>query len=224
MERAVTSSKVKHIMNKHLLKPILLATLTTALLLGGCGTDRSPVAAGNQPTIVQTEDGRTLLAFSPAALQRAAKIATTGNPHKADTPRTVSGLIKVNPGGAIVVQEDMDNGGPHNDFRIALEVGRNQVAENVVITMTVYGSTLEDLVVGFDPGGFAFVKPAKLSITVGKERYTAIPEGVTVQHEYSDGTVEAITVTHLLVQKDGGRINIKLDVPGFSRYSMGGGE
>ena len=221
MERAMTSSKVKHIMNKHLLKPILLATLTAALLLGGCGTDRSPLAAGNQPEVIQAADGRTLLAFSPGALARAAK---SGNPHKMDTPRTVSELIKVNKGGEIVVQENMNDGGPHNDFKIALQVGQKTVAEDVVITMTVHGSTLEDLVVAFDPGGFEFLKPAKLIISVGKDRYTEIPEGVVVRHEYGDSTVEDITLYKLLVQKDGGRITIKVDIPGFSRYSMGGGE
>jgi hypothetical protein len=183
-------------MNKHLLKSILLATLTAALFLGGCGTDRSPVAAGNQPTIIQAEDGRTLLAFSPTALARAAK---SGNPHKADTPSTASKLIRAKQGGELVVQEGMNGGGPHDDFRVALVIDRNKMAENAVITMTVYGHTLEDLVVAFDPGGFEFLKPAKLTITVGEERYIAIPEGVTVQHEYSDGTVEAITVTKFLV-------------------------
>lgn len=200
--------------NKRALSIVLL-TMLFVVLVTGCGTDRSPVATGNQAEVVQAEDGRAFLAFSTAGVRRAARIATL--PAEGVT---VSGLIDLE-GGTLSV-DDANGGGTKDDVHIDFTVAAGALSAPQTITMTVYGNSLEELIVAFDPGGLVFLLDAELDIRMGKDLVSTSVEQIRAWHEYADGSGEDATITE--AYSSGNTVRVKVAVPGFSRYSMGGGE
>ena len=191
----------------------LFFPLALIVVAGGCGMDHSPVASQDEATVTQAEDGRLLLTFSPTAAQRAGKIA------QAQEGRTSSKLIGA--AGDTLLVKDENGRGTKDNLRVVLKVPENALAADELITMTVYGETLSDLVVEFAPGGLEFLIPAKLKLILGSKLIDApIDEAVHVRHIHDDGTTENARVI-FFTEKDNGRIRFKAEVPGFSRYSMG---
>lgn len=192
---------------------LTLLVAATVLILPGCGTGHSPVASTDiQPQIIEA-DGRSLLSFGAAGAQRAAKIATI--PTEGVTVSDLFGLT----GGTIQVKDDNGNG-PKDDLRVTFTVPDNALNLPTNITMTVYGNTLEDLVVEFQPSGLVFLQDAELDLRFGTDLVSTPFNQIVVWHEYSDGTVVPATFSKY---NSGNIIRLKIDIPGFSKYSSGGG-
>lgn len=192
----------------------VVGALVLALLVWGCGTDSSPVAP-DEPTLTQTADGRIFLAFSESAALRAAKLAE--EPYS-----TNAGIAQVFgvEGGELEI-EKTNGEGITDDLKVIFRTAEGALTEDVLITMAVYGETMSDLVVAFGPSGLVFLVEAELDIRLGRERVDMNLEELIVWHIHDDGLVEM--ATHRA--KDWGDIvRIQVDVPGFSRFSMGGGE
>jgi len=179
-------------------------------LVLGCSTDSTPLASGE---LALAEDGRSYLSFSAEGQQRAGKIAAV--PAEGVV---VSDFIKADKGGWLKFQ-DKNQPGNDDDLKVELMVGANALESDVTITMTVYGNTLSDLVVAFDPGGLIFLEDALLEIWLGEYLVDIDPDSIVVHHEYSDGTVEEAVI--FSAEYSPPAFKILVAVPGFSRYTLG---
>lgn len=122
-------------------------------------------------------------------------------------------------GGVIRVGHKTFNHGDYT-LRAEFKVPKGALDERVPISMTLVGNTLEDLVVEFAPAGLVFKKGAILTLKVGKRRAPANLDGMEVLHIHEDGTVERARWKYDV--KELGFV-IDMGVPGFSKYSSGGG-
>jgi hypothetical protein len=108
--------------------------------------------------------------------------------------------------------------------------GGNALDDDVEITMTVYGQTLSELVIAFEPGGLDFLIAAELEIAVGLDKvdidlgdlaaYHASQEDYNDNDE-NDWQEEEIDIEELYEGSE--EIKFIIEIPGFSRYSTGGG-
>ena len=121
-----------------------LGLILTSLVLG-CSTDSTPLASAD---LTLAADGRAFLSFSPEARQRAGKLAAIPSAEGV----VVSELFTAKSGGKLEF-EDKGQNGTEDDLGVYFRVARESIDRDVVITMTVYGSTLADLVIAFEPGG-----------------------------------------------------------------------
>lgn len=216
----------------------MMALVGVALLvlggLVGCGEDRSPVsheASAVDPYAVEV----LVLASSPEEALRAAKLTQDG--------RTVSDLFDKH--GSIEIFEAEEQG-VEDDLRVTFSVlpGALQVSE--FISMTVFGQSLSNIVAAFQPSGLVFKKEAVLGIGLGIERVDMPLSSLQVWHIHGDGSVEEARITGIRwydLEEDGevndsgdigegedwgdndvNFIAVEIAVPGFSRYSMGGGD
>jgi len=204
-------------MRMNRLKNLMCLTLLLAVvaLLVGCGADYSPVAP-DETALTQAADSRLLLAFSPQASQRVAKLAQDPK------ARTSSELIGAK-GGTVYIKDENGKGTKDNLVAI-LKVPADALVADELITMTVYGDKLSDLVVEFAPGGLEFLSPATLVLRLGLKLVdVSLHQAVQIKHIYHDGTVEDVEVIFAAEKRDG-RIRMKVKVPGFSRYALGGGD
>ena len=213
-------------------RTVILGVLL-ALLIGGCGADRSPV--GNETSAVDPYAVEVLvLASSPEEALRAAKLAEEG--------RTVSELF--DKWGSIEIFEPEEQG-IEDDLRVTFSVlpGALPVAET--ISMTVYGQNLSNIVAAFQPSGLVFKKEAILEVGLGIERVDMPLSALQVWHIHGDGSVEQARITAIRWyhweegelsdsgniesgedwdDNDANYIAVEISVPGFSRYSLGGGD
>ena len=208
---------------RHLLLAGMIAVM--AGLLSGCGTDRSPVAYGDDPTTVAAESGQDL---APAA-----KIADFGDlltklrnadwAAIADRVESASRTKKIRrTGGILTVIEKLDFQG--SGMLASLVVPRGALTETKTITMSVIGDDLSSLVVGFQPAGLVFNKPASLRILLGRDRVDLSVEEIRNLiglHLYANGNVEQVDVRSMRLRREG--VWLVIEVPGFSRYALGGG-
>lgn len=139
--------------------------------------------------------------------------------------RAPAGLLSVSgyigPAGGKLVIED-DPGHSHDRLTVVLQIPEGAVVEPEQIFMAMSGYYLSELVVTFAPP-LDFLVDAELLIHVGKNRADVNPkkEDVEAKHTKSDGSSEMLEA-----DANGGRghsVNIRLFVPGFSVYSLGGG-
>ena len=178
------------------------------------------------------------MAFSAEALSRAAKRvkakgnsatfqtsgatydANSGTNLAADEVRSVSERVKPH-GKAQLFLQDVNSSLTNDDnLQVTLIVPSGAVNERVKITMTVYGNYLSDLVIAFQPGGLVFDESATLKVGMGGALVDVDPEGLTVWHEYEDGTVEEATLTGTKIWNDLMWLEFNAEVPGFSRYGL----
>jgi hypothetical protein len=189
--------------------------LAAVLIVAGCSGEKAPLASGP----ITGEAGQyTFLAFAPEGRARAAKLALS--PADAvEAGRTVSAIFSPGEKGVIQIDEEM---GPssRDDIDIAFSVSRGAIEKPVLITMTLYGETLSNMVVAFQPAGLKFLEMADLRLAVGDELVDLPLEDLHAWHIYSDGTTEEVRFS---IVDQGNGILFKIDVPGFSRYSIGGG-
>lgn len=199
------------------MKPFKLLSsffLAAGLATTGCGTETSPVAS-TEPTVTHSADGRTFISFAPEGARRAAKLA-----NEAPLMGTDTRLVETNKGKNFKVQNSALSGAK-NRYLMTFHVEPNSVTEDVNITMEAYGETLSELVIAFAPGGLEFLNEAELVIRLGVNRIDLNPATLVINHEHETGSSEVATITELKVNKDD--IIVKVAVPGFSRYSGGGG-
>ena len=198
--------------------PALLAiTFLVALLalaMYGCGdvTD-SPTSAGQ--AVEGDSSGRVIIAFSPEAAMRAAKRLDDDD----DNSRTDSDLFTPDDDGELEVEIEEDDA----EVNVEFCVQEGGVDKDVVITMTVSGSTLDDLGIafeasGFPKGGFRFVIPAVLKIDMESEDDNPESSDIQAFHIYPDGTS---TVAEIIdIDADDDELAVEISIPGFSRYGL----
>ena len=193
--------------------PALLAiTFLVALLalaMYGCGdvTD-SPTSAGQ--AVEGDSSGRVIIAFSPEAATRAAKRLDDDD----DNSRTDSDLFTPDDDGELEVEIEEDD----SEVDVEFCVQEGGVGEDVVITMTVFGSTLDDLAIAFEPSGFQFVIPAVLKIDMESEDEDLESSDIQVFHIYQDGTTVEAEI--LDIDADDDELEVEISIPGFSRYGL----
>ena len=204
------------------------ASVASALVLGlflaiGCGVDHSPIAQDSDP-LTPAEEGQAMLSFSDGveAAKKGKREATTAG------PLTTSAVIGED-GGRLRVEDKGDRGGK-DDLVVTLTVPEDALDdddgddddgdEGVLITMTVYGRYLSELVVAFTPSGLEFEEDAHLHIRLGKDLVDLDLKKLKGQHTHADGSSEEVEAKGKM---KGGTANIHVKVPGFSRYGVGGG-
>lgn len=191
---------------------LIFSVLSALALISGCGEDRSPVAPA--ATLTPAPGGLTYLAFSPQAAQRAAKLAIVPG-----TGLTVSQIFSV--WGDHFTVTDLNGAGVTDDLRVTFSVPSGGLTAPLLITMTVYGNTARDLVMAFDPAGLLFLGAAELKVVLGDDRLDIPLAQIRAYHAYDNGTVVDATI---LSRVDGdGTSEIRIEVPGFSRYGLSGG-
>ena len=187
--------------------------LAAAFLLSGCGVEKAPVAPD--------EAVLTPAAEAPvyAAKGRANKVELKPELilEYSDDGRTV--CARVGPAGGILPVKVKNMHGRNDDIQAQLSIPERALAEQVSIGMRVEGDAPENLVVHFSPGGLAFLTAAEMEIRLGVDLVDDIFE-IGIVHEYADGTAEPGTI--LMAKEAGNTSKVFVEVPGFSRYSLGG--
>ena len=98
------------------------------------------------------------------------------------------------------------------------QVAKKSIDKRVRIKMVVTsGRTLGDVSVKFTPEGQAFRPNAVLKLVL---RGDSLPEVKDAYHTH-DSTVESIKVSY--DRRGRKHVTLTIKVPGFSRYSLGGG-
>jgi hypothetical protein len=216
------------------------ALLVFSLFLAACGVENAPTA-GSGPVPL---DGQFLLTFSPDTAQRVAKLAAIPEEGRSDSK--VFDLT----GGQITIRDRAAK--EKKRLITTLAVPPLAVAEPVLITMTVYGNTLSELVIAFAPEGLIFSLPASLQIEIGRKRVDLPLDQLIAWHIHGDGSAEQARILSVHLCEDGDPVDeedgeedesggdkgdkgdkddgvdcdsarILISVPGFSRYSLGGG-
>ena len=122
-------------------------------------------------------------------------------------------------GGILRVGSKMGVGG-RDDIRATLRIPENALDETLPLTMELQGSTLSDITLVFGPS-LDFNEPARLVIRLGRAAVDLDQDTVIALHmSGADGTVEEVPIrmaTGVL------GLELEIKVPGFSRYSLGGG-
>jgi hypothetical protein len=124
----------------------------------------------------------------------------------------------IGPDGGVIKCETQ--GGPKKGASATFHVPAGALKTPVEITMELVVEADGTITVLFAPGGLVFDVLSSLEVRVSE---TAYPQGITsftAQHIYADGTVESVPMT---VDQTSDFYRFYLYVPGFSRYSMGGG-
>ena len=219
------------------------ATLTALALVHlsigpSLATEEASWAAVKETVVHRAADGTTYIAFSSEALSRAAKRvksksisstsqtsvatydATAGTDLSADEVRTVSQWVKPHGKAQLYIQDVNSSLTNDDNLQVTLIVPSGAVSKGVTITMTVYGNYLSDLVIAFQPGGLVFDESATLKVGIGGALVDVDPEGLTVWHEYEDGTVEEATLTGTKTWNNLMWFEFNAEVPGFSRYGL----
>ena len=201
------------------------ALLAAATLTIGCGTENSPVSS-NEDVVTNNAHGRSFITFSAEAMRRAGKM----NAIPAEG-RTVSAVF-TQVGGVLQLAEP-NTAASTDDNEVLFQVMPNSLPivasdnfsstdanTSVLITMTVYGNTLADMIIEFDPDGLTFDPVALLNLHLGHDLVNMALEEMVIWHIHDDGNVEEAFFT---LRTDDINVYITIEVPGFSRYSPGGG-
>ena len=183
-------------------------------MLSGCGVDQSPTASA--PGATQPSSGKTYLSFAAGPGQQGlAKITST-----ADAP-TLIATETITPSGGSVRVVDRGDGGNLDDLRALLAVPAGALNQDTAITMTLQGETLADIAIGFEPSGLVFNTPATLQLKVGNGVVDLPLDTMVALVTEADGTTAQVPILEL--RQIEGATWIVIQVPGFSVYSLGGG-
>jgi hypothetical protein len=194
--------------------PGALLALVVVSFLTGCGPDSAPVSsAGPGAAKAAHED----VSYS---LDEATHVETSTG--ESGEEQTVSRHILPRKGGRLYIA-DLNGEGERDNLYAVFSVPKGGVERPVTISMTVRGHTLKSLEILFAPGGLAFLKPAVLVLGVGWDLVDVHPEELAVYHQYADGTLEETQITSLRAIGHDNFLEIRAEIQGFSRYSIGTG-
>jgi hypothetical protein len=128
---------------------------------------------------------------------------------------------KIGPRGGKLRLKARNGQGGNDDIKVVFTVPEGALDCEVEICIGLRGATLNNLEIGFAPTGQEFNIPAELKVKVGKDALGLEPEEIEVIHHHGN-ELEEVEISELVEgRKD---IELVIKVPGFSRYSMGGGE
>lgn len=216
----------------------VLALALGWVMVGGSGAfaaEEASWASVKEAFVVEGEDGVTYMAFSQEALRRAGKrpvkatsVATTDMVSaesavvdlSADESRSVSKWVRPKGVAQLYLEDNNSSSTLYDNLQVNFVVPNGAVNERVLITMTVYGNYLSDLVVAFQPGGLVFNMPAELQIGMGGNLINLDTADLVVLHEYADGTVEETTISSTKTYQGNMWFEFDATVPGFSRYGI----
>lgn len=115
--------------------------------------------------------------------------------------------------------------GSEDDIEVRFKVPKGAVMEEVDIAMTILGDDMASLIIAFEPQGLMFDELAVLKLKIGGDLYEQLPDDLIVNHIYKNEAgyeiEEELDILKLKEKKSS--LEIWFYVPGFSRYSMGGG-
>lgn len=131
-------------------------------------------------------------------------------------------------GGTLWVSYRGGRGGK-DDVEVQFIVPKNALTEpqDISVTLTVDTEDLSYIMVTFTPSGLNFKLPAKLKIKLGKDLIEGIGyESMVGLHrsKRSDDDGELVEVVPLIIQPGDIYTEVQMNVPGFSRYSLGPGD
>ena len=125
------------------------------------------------------------------------------------------------PGGLKVFFNPYAGDGQVQVQSAVFEVPARGVNQKVEISMTAFsGVLLNDIQFQFSPSGLVFNTPATLTMALSGDVDKEELYGLTVYHISSDGTVTEAAVQYSMTKG----CTLILEIPGFSRYSLGGGD
>ena len=183
-------------------------------LLSGCGTDHTPTASTPGATQPSSRMGYISFAAGPGA-HGAAKIAYDLIGPALRETKTITPN-----GGSVRLVENGGSGGEDN-LKAELNVSAGALNQDTDITMALQGSTLADILIGFAPDGLVFNTPAELWLKVGPALVDLPTETMVALHTDSNGVTQEVPILQLF-ERDGATW-VVIQVPGFSVYSLGGG-
>jgi hypothetical protein len=232
-------------LHKTKIQTILALVLGWGVLGGGSvfAAEQASWADVKGAFVVEGEDGVTYMAFSQEALRRAGKrpvktasVTTTDAISTADASsaestsvnvdllaeesRSVSQWVRPKGAAQLYLQDNNSSSTIYDNLQVNFVVPSGAVNERVLITMTVYGNYLSDLVVAFQPGGLVFNMPAELQVGMGGDLINIDTADLVVLHEYADGTVEETTINSTKTYQGNMWFEFDAMVPGFSRYGI----
>jgi hypothetical protein len=189
----------------------LLAVPAVAFLtLGGCGIDPAPTEPeGPSVALDQIPEGMAIVSFTPTD-GPAAKITGSGETLEGDWDYIAASDIGPS-GGKVRIRERGKKGA---FLKVVLRVPRGAMVDQETVVMAVKGWNLSELVIGFGPSGLEFLKDARLSILLGNGQ---VDLDLSTLEAYHDGQEVPVQV------RGSRKVRIWVKVPGFSRYSLGGG-
>lgn len=221
--------------------PIVIGFLGI-VLMAGCGVDQSPMASSDEEMLAPAAEGQMFLVLTSDTAERAGKkIKNKG--------RKIKDHFNHKGGDLEIVEEydeddleelfgedwdddsdddsDDDDDWDDDDFdrNFKFKVSKKALPKDaeVEISMEVWGNKASEIVVGFTPSGLHFEKDCELEIELGGAWVDLTEEQIDALHLSADGVTEEAEIKKLKIDDDG-NLEIKIKIPGFSRYSMGGGD
>lgn len=205
-------------------KAVITMFITASLALAvGCGRqDQNPFAPDGAATVTK--------APVRAAKKGGQKHQTVDSTEEgiASTSSTLyvqsdQGMFAPRQGG--VLRVTMPVYGDAQTIRLkkaVFEVLDGSLDQRAEITMTAYsGYTLDDVWVAFDPSGLTFNPPARLTLVL--QGPVTEDDVRQAYHLYGDGSnVESMATEVSSTGK--AFLTVSFKVPGFSRYTLGGGQ
>lgn len=196
----------------------------------GCSVEQTPLAAGGEDAAMATaEQGQSYIIFNPLVAEAAGKkIKNQGKKIKDNFNHR---------GGELVIEEEWEGDDDDGDNRrgrrgnkegeakkrVGFKVKKNAIAkgEEIEIAMEIWGDYASEMVIGFTPSGYEFKEDCVLEIEIKGDWVDLTEEQIQALHISASGQVESAQI--LRVEVDDDELKIRIRIPGFSRYSMGGG-
>ena len=209
-------------------RPAFIFFLALAFAFAGCATDHAPTAADLDSMEPAAKKGRgqgktkttgsTETSTTESSTTESSTTESSTADLSADEARSISEWVSPK-GKARLKLQDLNGSGIYDDMYALLWVPNGAVTERVLVTMTLYGNYLSDVIVAFQPGGLEFAKDAILEVYVGRDLVDLDMATLTVWHEYEDGTIEEVTLDWVK-NYGAGAVTFEALLPGFSRYGL----
>ena len=197
----------------------------------GCGVEKAPLSVdGESAEMAVAPQGQSFIVFNPLVAEAAGKKIKNEDKKIKD---------KFNHrGGELVIEEEMDDDDNRwsgdrrrGDRRqrgeakkiVDFQVKKNAIArgEDVEIEMELWGDYASEMVVGFTPSGYQFQEDCVLEIEIKGDWVDLTEDQIQALHISASGQIESAQILKIKVDDD--ELKIRIRIPGFSRYSIGGG-
>ena len=216
---------------------LIFCLLTLVAFAASCGVNHSPVASGS-------DEDDTIL--TPAAKKvKKDKKDKKDQRHRVTktTDATMRGALDLGvKGGIITVQPGKEIEVVDGNLKIKFRVPKDALGKGEFIEMAVYAGnvktgdrlpagtalTASNLVINFGPDGLNFKKNCTLQVTIGASMVDVPRADLVPTHWHGDGRVDQAGIrgsgvdrkTGNVTLEKRGNISLKIEVPGFSRYSL----
>lgn len=198
---------------------LVCAVALTALI--GCGSEKAPLASADENATLEQSAAPAYISFGAPG---SAKIAVVKRTEK------VSGWFFQDQWGSIEYSDwswgDDDTNGSIILKRAWFAVEWGGIHEATEISMTAsWGKRVKDVSIAFTPSGLDFSPPSTLEITLHGPLQDSM-FNQQVYHTDSNGHTSQLAIAEIRKERNDGNNSqwvIVIKIPGFSRYSLGGG-